>query len=245
MSYCNCGCNSSKVIAYQKSSSCCNKTYSGTYFCKEPWGVVKSNFVVPAANIEVEVEVIDSSKFYEGQGIQIGNGYFQVVSIVDSTNITIAHNGTAVQNTTIIAVHPSYGCYQYPIYYAGYVGLLNEPELTGVDSDFVEVADSVIDPIAEIVYGYLGPKKVQLAFQATCEIANDPQYVSVPLPVSAGSAVLASFSCSYNLSASPGVYLPGVAFRNGDNLLIGSNDGTPLAADATYTIIVSGEYDIE
>jgi hypothetical protein len=245
---CNCGCGSCscscgrKTVLQQSKSSCCNNS-SGTRFCKEPVIYVTGNFVVPAANIEVEVSVSNSSRLYVGQGIQIGDGYFQVTEIVDSTTVNLKHNGTATPNTTITAVSPTYACYSYPIYYVGIVELeydVDTDEITGIDAAYAPVADSVVDPVVSYSYGYLGPDKVHVDIELTAEIANTPEFISIPLPA-ATSQPKAAFSAYIMISDVPTAL---VAFKDGTNLIVGYGGGTNFTDGTDRTIIVSGEYSI-
>ncbi len=177
---CSCG---RKTVIQQSSSSCCNSS-SGSKFCKEPVIYVTGNFVVPAAGVEVEVDVSNSSKLYVGQGIKIGDGYFQITEIVDSVTIKVKHNGSATANTTITAISPTYGCYQYPIYYVGIVEIdyaVDTADIVGLDGSYEEVADSIVDPVISYTYGYLGPDKIQFNIELTTEIANTPDFIQIPL----------------------------------------------------------------
>lgn len=245
---CNCGCGSCscscgrKTVIQQSKSSCCNTT-AGTRFCKEPTVYVTGNFVVPAANVEVEVTISDSVKVYLGQGIQIGEGYFQITEIVDSRTIKITHNGSAVPNTTITAVNPTYGCYSYPIYFVGLVERgyeVDEGDIEGLDSNYELVADAIIDPVLSYTYGYVGPEKVQFNLELICEIDNTPEFISLPLPA-AGNDPTAVFSAYIVISGVPTIL---VAFKDADKLIVGYGGGTNFTDGADRSIYVSGEYGV-
>lgn len=245
---CNCGCGSCscscgrKTVIQQSKSSCCN-TSTGTRFCKESVLYVTANFVVPADNVEVEVSVSSSAKLYVGQGIQIGEGYFQVTEIVDSTTVKIAHNGTAVPNTNVTAVSPTYGCYQYPIYFVGLVEVgyeVSEDNIEGLDASYEEVASSVIDPVISYTYGYQGPNKVEINVELICEIDNTPEFISLPLPA-ASSNPIGVFSAYIVIS---GVPTPLVAFKYGDRLVVGYGNGTNFTDGVDRSIYVSGSYGV-
>ena len=236
---CNCSCGR-KTVMQQSAASCCN-TSAGTRFCKEPVVYVTGDFTVPAANVEVEISVSSSAKLYLGQGISIGGEYFKITEIVDSLTIKAAHDGTATPATVIKAMSPTYGCYQYPIYYVGEVELIFEPDyLEGVDQSFDEVTDSVIDPEVSFTYGYLGPNKIQFNLEIQCEIDNTPHFVEVALP-EAGTSPLAAFSAVLIIS---GVPYPLVAYKRGAKLIVGPGSTTAFTDGAGRTILVSGEYGV-
>lgn len=234
---CDCHCGR-KTVIQQSSSSCCN-TSTGARFCKEPLVYLTSNFTVPAANTEVEITVSDSAKLYAGQGIQIGTHYFQILEIVDSRTIKIAHNGTATPAATITAVSPSYGCYQFPIYYVGIVELIFEPDdIEGLDEDFAIMEDSISDVAIAMTYGYLGPYKVQFNLELSLtSTVTPPNYISFTLP-DAVAEPGAVFSCIYNPEET--LYLNGIAYKSGTKIIIGPG----LEGNGDYIFKVSGEYGI-
>jgi len=242
----SCGCNSCdcacgrKTVIQQSSSSCCN-TSAGTRFCKEPWPYLTGNFTIPVANEEVEVKVSNSTKLYEGEGIRIGDGFFQIKEIVDSTTIIISHDGTATPGLAITAINAAYGCYTYPIYYVGIVELSYTPDaVEGLDTDLDPIADSVIDPEVVFTYGYLGPNKIQFNFEVDCEIDNVPHFLSVPLP-NASSEPSAAFSAYIYLS---GVPYPAVAWKQGADLVVGLGSGTSYPNEEGVVVKVSGSYGV-
>lgn len=237
---CDCGCN--KNISLGCNSSC-NQSYSGIYFCKDPLCYVKTNFVMPAANVVLAIEVTDSSKLYVGQGVRIGDGFVKVAVITDTNNISIVHNGTATPSLQITAVHPSYGCYQYPMLYVGAVDSLIVPVVAGLDASFVVVASSIVTPTMQLTYGYLGPKKVELEFQMDCTIANAPRYVQVNLPVAiVGTPAEATFATIVDNGAG---FLPGIGYRRSGTIIVGVNAATALSNGAARKFRVSGFYDVQ
>ena len=244
MSRCGCGCGScNKNISYGHNKSC-NKAYAGIYFCKDPLSYVKANFIVPADNVILEIEVTDSSRLYVGEGIQIGTGYFQVIAIEDATNISIAQNGTATVGLQITAIHPSYGCYQYPMLYVGAVDRLIAPTVIGVDSSFAEVADSVLSQVTQLTFSYLGPYKVEFEFELSCTIDNAPQYVEVELPVAVGAgAPQATFSVMVDDGSG---FAPAIAYRDSTTtFVIGIDAATALSDGADRVFRVTGIYDLQ
>ncbi len=243
--YCNCNsCDCScgrKTVIQQSKSSCCNTT-TGTRFCKEPLVYVTGDFTVPAANVPVEITVSDSSKLYEGQGIQIGTGYFQIREIVDSKTISIAHNGLATVATVITAINPTYGCYTYPIYYVGYVDILTTPSVIGVDEDYEEVDDSVIDAEVYLTFGYIGPNTVKFHLSVSAEIANAPDFLQVELPKDTGSAsVQGVFSCIIDNGSG---FIPAVAYIQNNLITFGLGGGTALSNGTDRKFEVSGVYEL-
>lgn len=241
MSGCGCGCGCSSNVSYGRNRSC-SKQYAGIYFCKDPLCYVKTSFVTPADNVVIEIEVTDSSRLYVGQGIQIGTGYFQITDIADVNNISIAQNGTAPVALTIVAVQPTYGCYQYPILFVGAIDLLIDPTVAGVNSSFVEVASSLVSPTDQLTYSYESPTKVSLEFQMDCTIANTPRYVQVDLPVAVEvGAPEATFAAIIDNGAG---YVPAIAYRRSDTLVIALNAATNLSNGASK-FRVSGTYDLQ
>jgi len=245
--WCNtCSCNSCdctcgrKTVLQQSKAACCNST-SGRRFCKEPIVYLTSNFTIPAANVEVEVSVSDATRVYKGQGIQISTYYFQVTEIVDARTIKIAHNGSATPAAVITAVSATYGCFQYPIYFVGIVEIAyTADDIIGVDASFVEVADSVVDPVLSYTYGYLGPDKIQFNLEITAEIANTPEFIEIPLP-DAASTPGAVFSAVIIDSSVPE---KAIAYKRGSNLIVGPGNGTNFANDTGVVIQVSGSYGV-
>lgn len=236
---CSCSCGRQTVLQQSK-SSCCN-TSNGTKFCKEPLVYVTSNFTVPAVNNPLEIKVSDSSKLFIGEGIKIGSGYFQIIDIADSRTITIIHSGTATPGIVITALNPSYGCYAYPIYFAGLVEIdYTTEEIAGLDASYAVVADSVIDPVLTATYGYLGPDKISFNIYLFLEIDNTPDFVSLPLP-NADFSTSAAFSVTIVES---GVPITGIAFKQGTDLIVGLGAGTPFSNVSGTIIRVSGEYGV-
>lgn len=189
----------------------------------------------------MQIKVSNSSKLYVGQGIQIGEFYFQVTEIENATTIKIAHNGTATPGANLNAINTAYGCYQNPIYYVGLVELTYEPaEIVGVDAAFDPVADSIVDPTVEFTYGYLGPDKIQFNLQLECEIDNTPEFIEIELP-NAQATPEAVFSAVLIISDVPS---PLVAYKRGTTLIVGPGSGTNFTDGTGRTIKVSGEYGV-
>jgi hypothetical protein len=171
---CGCGCNSNIAYGYNKS---CTKQSSGIYFCKEPLCYVKANFVTPAVDVVLEIEVTDSSRLMLWQGIQIGTGYFQIVAIDDANNISIAHSGTATAGLQITAIHPTYGCYQYPITFVGDVPLNWTPTLVGW---------STVPPTAAYRYSVNGKRCTISVTQSGASVSNSTS-TTISLPIAAAT----------------------------------------------------------
>lgn len=237
-----CDCNCGRKTVLQQSVSCGSRN-SSSRFCTEPLAYLTSNIIVLAAGAPIEIKVSNSSKLYKGEGIQIGDYYFQILEIIDSKTVSITHNGTATPGANITAINAAYGCYQYPIYYVGIVELAYEPETTdieGLDASFDPVSDSIIDPVLVFTYGYLGPKKIQFNMELTLEMDMAPDFVSIPLP-DAESTLGATFSGVITTAGGP---FAAVAFKQGLNLLVGLGGGSPYPTEAGIVIQVSGEYAI-
>ncbi len=245
-SYCNCSsCDCScgrKTVLQQSVTSCCN-TSAGTRFCKEPLAFLTDNFTILGAGVEVEVKVSNSSKLYEGEGIQIGDGYFQIVSITDSTTIVITHNGTATPNLAVTAINAAYGCYNYPIYYVGIVELdyaVDTDNIEGLDGSFEVIDDSIVDPVISYTYGYLGPYKIQFNLELTLTTANTPFFISIPLPNASAEPSAAFSSVITVVGDAP---YKSVCYKDGTNLIVGFGEGTSLPND-NIVIQASGEYGV-
>lgn len=239
-SYCDCGCN--KNISYGCNKTC-NQSYSGIYFCKDPFCYVKTNFVMPDDNVVLEIEVTDSDLLYVGQGVRIGAGFVQIAAIEDSTNISIVHNGTATPNLQITAVQPSYGCYQYPLIPVGAVDQLIIPTIAGLDGSFVVVVGAISDPVAQLTYGYNGPAEVEFEVEIVTEIANTPRYIEVQLPVAVISgAPNATFSAMIDDGAG---FVPAIAYRRGNTVVIALDAATDLSDGSDRKFRVSGVYGLQ
>jgi len=239
-SSCDCCCGR-KTVLQQSVSSCCGSSSTGVKFCKEPITFLTSNFIVLDANTQVQIKVSNSARLYVGQGIQIGDSYFQVTEIENTTTIKIAHNGTATPGANFTAINATYGCYQYPIFYPGIVELAYEPtEVAGLDAAFAEIADSVVDPVTEFTYGYLGPNKIQFNLEITCEIANTPEFISVTLP----NAELTPEAVFSAVLIDADVPSPLVAYKKDYLLIIGPGSGTAFTNGTDLIIKVSGEYGV-
>jgi len=236
---CNCSCN--RNISFGSNSRCC-QTSSRVNACDDPVVYVKTNFIVLADNVILEIEVTDSSLLYEGEGIRIGDGYFQIAEIIDSTTISIVQNGTATPGLQITAVHPSYGCYQYPILYVGAVDQLIVPEIAGLDSSFVVVGDSLDDPTMQMTYSYLGPKKVEFEFECDVDITDTITYlqIDVPVEVEAG-APQATFSAMIDNGTGFG---PAIAYRRNQTIVIAINAALELSLGSTK-FRITGIYDLQ
>lgn len=237
---CNCGCN--KNISYGCNKSC-NQAYSGIYFCKDPICYVKVNFIMPADNVILDIEVTDSSKLYVGQGVRIGDGFVQIAAIEDTNNISIVHNGTATPNLQITAVQPSYGCYQYPMLPVGAIDHLIDPDVVGLDASFVESAGYIVSPTQQLTYGYNSPTKVEFEFEMDCTIANAPRYIQVDLPVVVVSgAPQATFAAMIDNGSG---FVPAIAYRRNDTCIIAINAATNMSNGSARKFRVSGVYDIQ
>lgn len=242
-SNCNCGCN--KNISYGCNSSC-NQSYSGVYFCKDPICYVKSDFVIPAANVAINIEVTDSSRLYVGAGIQIGTGYFQVTAITDTNNISIAHNGTATPNLQLTAIQPSYGCYQYPITLVGKVSLLKTPTVVALNDAMSATIDALSNITVQVLtYGYLGPKTVQFEAELNCDTINTLYWVGFSLPVTPASGsplpAFSGFLDKANIVYGPAM-LGLASFQN--YAVIGLGNSATIAAGSTRRFRILGTYDV-
>lgn len=191
-----CGCNTYyPFVPYDSCGHGHFQTPSGPFPCVSPEVVVKGNFAIPGSLIEAVIQVNSSVTLYEGEGVKIGDGYYQITEIVDSTHIKIMHNGLGGDaGYVVVAQHPVYGCYQYPVVPVGKVALTEPATVTGLEVDAVTpIALSFINIVTQTVtYGYLGPNTISFDVNVVADIDNAPVWLSVTLPksaaVTAGSA---------------------------------------------------------
>jgi len=196
---CGCGCNSN--VSYGNNNSC-SKQYAGIYFCKDPVCYVKTTFIVPIADVTIDIEVTDSSRLYKGEGIQIGTGYFQIVAIADANNISIAHSGTASPGLTIVAIQPTYGCYQYPILFVGGIWLPWIPVLVGW---------STVPPVGVYRYRVSGKTCFLAVYQSGAAVSDSVNTtIALPLPAAAVSGMFWSDSIAQAVDNSVSLTSPGL-----------------------------------
>lgn len=237
----NCGCNT-----IFPSAQCVNTQQpAGTYPCKYHYPSLKGNMVIPAANVTVDVRVTSTVNMYVGQGISIGDHKFQIVEIVDGENIVLKHDGQATPNNTLIAIHPVYACYQYPIVPVGKVSLLSNPSLIGLDASFAAV--TAFSPTVNVLhYGYLGPKHIQFEAEVITDVADTPHWLGVSLPIApAGINPLPAFSGVLDYGAgliSGPSLLAGGLFT--DYAIIGRGGGATLPDNTGSRFLISGTYEV-
>jgi hypothetical protein len=188
----NCGCG--QYYPFQPSGcGISNQVPTGPYTCVNFPAAVKKNFSVPASGVDAVIEVTNTSHFYDGQGVQIGNGYYMITEIVDTTHITIQHTNILHPDigTIIVAIHPEYGCYQYPVIPVGAVSLTTTPTVIGLAADRTAVVASAITDIGSraLTYSFLGPRLMSFNAYAYVTIANTPAYVAFELPFLIKNAV--------------------------------------------------------
>lgn len=144
---------------------------------------LKTNFTVLAAGQATEIEVTDSSKLYVGAGIKIGNGYYQVTSIESTTVIEVKHNGVGVDvGTVVVAVHPAYSCFQYPINLVGAVMIESTGTPVGLEANGSTSATFTADS-KFILHGKSGPTTLQIGATVSGEITDsDMAILAIPVP---------------------------------------------------------------
>lgn len=227
----------------------CISSYSapqGPFPCNPVTPVVKANFTVPPANTPVTIAVSSSANLYKGQGVQIGTGYFQITDIVNSTSISISHDGDGLaEGLSVVAIHPQYGCYQYPILPVGKVTLTQTPTLAGYEADGTTAVGSSVTPTSRsLSYGYLGPKTVQYNVNLVVTVASGPVWLSVGLPVAEGEDVLNHTAAGLLYDGADWLPLL-VRVLDGSSILLGMIDGSAFTNGAGRIVRVSGSYEID
>lgn len=233
--------------------SSCSRQYTAKYGCRPHLPYVKANFIIPAVNTEIQIEVTDSQSLYKGQGIMIHTGFYQITEIVDATNIKVEHNGIGVTaDTTMYAVHPTNGCYQYPVVPCGEVALQETVTPVGLNAAAnATVASSITNVTkAQMLVSYPGPGKCRIMIEVNCDIANAPNWVAIPLPedlTAATGAPKPVFSASLDNGSGlvPAVGSVGVS-SYANHVIIGIDAATALANGTTRKFFINGvfEYDV-
>lgn len=224
-----------------------NRSYSqgGPYTCSPHFPALKGNFVVPAANVSIQIVVTDTSPFYVGQGIKIGPAYFQIVDILSSSTLEVRHNGLATVGLSMTATHPSQGCYQYPITPAGSVKLQKLVTVKGYDNSFNVISSAfTITGTNLLVHGNLSPKTIEYNAEVVGTFANSPTRLGIVLPK--------------NIDTTKPFHVPSAEYYDGTNWLplmsqansldasvvaLLKTDGTVFASGSNRKIRVSGVYE--
>ena len=222
----------------------------GPYPCRPHFPCVRKDFVTPAAQSPVNIELTDTEALTTGQGILIGSAFYIITDIIDSLIIQAYHNGVGADvGTTIIAVHPSYGCYQYPVIPAGKVSLDTTPSLAGLNA----AADTAISSVLTIInvdkltYGYLGPTTIDFQAEVTAEIANTPYWIAIALPRPVRTS--SPYPVFSALIEDGGSALIGVAKTGtgsyANYAVVGKSGGSQFTNGAGRRVLVSGKYEID
>lgn len=223
--------------AFSTSSS----NYSGPSPCAPHFPALTSNFVTPAANTSVIVDFTSTANLYIGQGLEIGTTYYQIIDILSATSVELQHNGLgATVGAAFTAVHPAYGCYQFPVIPAGLVSLEITPTVTGYEADgTTPIASVYVGETTVLSYGYEGPSRIEYIANVEGTFANNPYWIGISLP-RAGSPPIHAPSAVYYDDPTWEVLI-GRAFST--VILVGKTDGTPFDAGFS-TIRVSGVYEV-
>lgn len=244
----NCGCNNSY---YPFPKSCCSSSsqVTGPYPCQPHLPCLLKNLTTPASGSVVTAYFTSTVNLYQGQGIAIGDNYFFIQEIADSTTAILIHYGTVTVGQTFVAVHPVYGCYQYPIIPCGIVKIENTPNLAGLTNDReTVVALSVVGSptINKLKYGYLGPKTIQFDAEVVVETDNTPAFLAIELPVTPSilnPLLVASAAFDDGSNLEPAIAVLGVGAYDGF-VLIGPGGASVIADRADNLFRVSGTYDL-
>lgn len=246
-----CGCGCGQYYPFQPAGcGISNQVPSGPYTCVNFPAAVKKNFAVPAAGVDAVIEVTSTSHLYDGQGVQIGNGYYMITEIVDSTHMTIQHTSSVNPDsgTIVVAIHPEYGCYQYPVIPIGAVRLTGTPTVIGLAADRNTPVSGAIALVGSrgIDYSFIGPKLLAFNAYAYVTIANTPAYVGFELPFLVKTTLpFPAYSGSLDEGNGPlaVVATPGVGTYL--NYALVGKGGTSTITDGTGRIIsVSGLVEI-
>jgi hypothetical protein len=231
-----------------------SNAYSGTASLKgsEPCAphltVVTRNFVAPAADVPVAVQVADSSALYVGQGIKLGNGFYQITDIVSAVGIVIQHAGLGITTgTLVVASHPVSGCYQYPIRPVGEVSLNYDPSVYGFDADYSTIVDNAYSGVKKQArYSWAGPSKVVLDLAYEGELLASARFIGIQLPIPRASTFKFTGNAQIqfnNGKLEPAVVLYGAGIY-GDYLMIGKTGEGVLASGTGANVYVGGSYEI-
>lgn len=222
----------------------------GPYPCHPHFPSVRKNFTIPAANSPVIVEFTDTQSLYVGQGLLIGSGYYLITDILDSLRVELQHNGLgATPGTLVIATHPSYGCYQYPVKPVGKVTLTTVPTVVGLNiTADGAIASSIASTTTQLLkYGYLGPTTIQFAAEWIGETDNTPYWIGLELPVPANqNAPAPVFSAFYEDGGNSTIAVAKLGNSDYENyIIIGKGGGAAFGDGAARRVSATGIYEIE
>lgn len=243
------GCNDYYPFPSNPCSSSAFQSASGPYPCRPHFPCVRTNFTTPAANSPVIIEVTDTASLTIGQGILLGSAFYIITDVIDSIRIEAQHNGVgATPGAIIYAVHPAYGCFQYPIIPAGKVSIETVATVAGLNAAADTAIAASVTPITvnKVQYGYTGPTTVDFQAEVQATVASAPVWVAIALPVARKVGQPdAAFSGWLNQGAGPVPVVAkcGVAGYY-DYAIIGLGGGTALTNGADRTFVVSGKYEI-
>lgn len=168
--------------------------------CDPAYSVLKSNFHTPAVNTDVIVKVSDANQFYVGQGVKIGPTFWQITDILSSDSIQMQHNGmNATLGFSYIAVHPTQGCYQYPIFSVGIVPLEKTVVVKARDGagSVITGGITITGSSNKLSYGNLGPRRVQFDVTTAFTVSSSPTSLTVDLPRQSRGDRPTAFSVEY------------------------------------------------
>jgi len=232
-------------------ADCMNSSFQhpmGPYPCKPHYPALRKNFTTPTAGTPAIIEVTDTSSLTQGQGILIGSTFYQITNILDSIRLEVRHNGVGASvGALIVAVHPAYGCYQYPIILAGKVVLDAVAAVEGLNiTADTAIPLSVYTNLAQMTYGYLGPTTVNLQAEWLGNIDLTPYWIGLALP---GNARVTSPKAAFTAYHDSGNGLvPAVAtLGEGDYsgyVIVGPGANAQHVDGADQRFIVSGNYEI-
>ena len=214
--------------------------------CRPHLPFLKENFTVGDANVPFPIVVTDTQSLFIGQGILIGSGFYQITDIIDSITLEVAHDNLgATAGTTIIAVHPVYGCYQYPIVPIGIVNIASVPQVVALEDDRETlVPGGALNVTAKLLRGYVGPTTMRVQVDVVADIDNAPVWVGVRLPVPLKSTPLVTLAGYLNEGSLRKVatVVQGVGAYS-QYILIGVDEVSALAT-ATSTFVITGEVEV-
>lgn len=187
----NCGC----FYPFPE-AGCYNSQYqtpSGPFPCHPHYPSLRANFTVPAVRSSVIIEVTDTEMLHQYQGIQIGGGFYMIMDILDSLKLDIQHNGVPgdTVGNIVVAVHPQYGCYQYPVVPGGKVTLDVVPSTVGLEADLETAVASGIHSTSarQLAFGSLGPTTIEFNAEVTVNVNASVNAVGISLPVPARTGI--------------------------------------------------------
>lgn len=223
---------------------------AGAALCRPHFPALRKNFYVPQAGNAVIIEVTDTESLYIGEGIMIAGGYYIITNVIDSIQLEIKHNGVgATPGNLIIAVHPQFGCFQYPVIPVGKVSLDIVPTVLGLENTATaDIAGAIVAvAVQKLTYGFVGPTTIEFQAEVIVQTANSPYWIAIELPTAIRQLPLPAFAAYYEAGA--GVDPIAVIAKLGNGafqnfVVVGPGSGVWFVDGVDRKIVVSGRCEI-